>query len=206
MPAQRANSTRRSARPARPPRPAGGARPPDVPGERGERVASALDAFRRVIRALRVSARQVEEASALRPAQLFVLGQIAAAPGQSISDLAERTLTDRSSVASMVDRLAGRGLVTRRRGADDRRRVEVALTAAGRRVLARAPSSPTEHLLAAIERLDDATVDQLAHALGALVGAMGVGDGRTTMLFEDAAPDAQLEAAFRRLAEVPLGW
>ena len=106
----------------------------------------------------------------------------------SISDLAERTMTDRSSVASMVDRLAGRGLVTRRRGADDRRRVEVALTAAGRRVLARAPSSPTEHLLAAIERLDDATVDQLAHALGALVGAMGVGDGRTTMLFEDAAP------------------
>lgn len=152
---------------------------------RSDRVASALDCFRRVIRALRVGARQAEERSGLSPAQLFVLGRVAAAPGQSLTELAERTLTDRTSVAAMVTRLARRGLVRTVRGVDDRRRTEIQLTPAGTRVLAHAPSAPTQELLDGLERLDDATLDRLADALGALVQAMGVAEGPATMLFED---------------------
>jgi DNA-binding MarR family transcriptional regulator len=167
---------------------------------RATRIASALDCFRRVIRALRVAARRAEDVSALRPAQLFVLGQIAAVPNQSLTELASRTLTDRTSVASMVDRLATRGLAERVRGAEDRRRVEIRLTPAGRRVLARAPHSPTEHLLEGLERLDAAALDQLGNGLAELVRVMGVAEGPATMLFEDAAPRAARSGARRTRA------
>jgi DNA-binding MarR family transcriptional regulator len=159
--------------------------------QRAKRLASTLDCFRRVIRVLRVSARQAEEKSALRPAQLFVLGQIAAAPNQSLSELAARTMTDRTSAASMVDRLAARGLVRRVRGAVDRRRIEIRLTPVGARVLARAPSSPTAHLLEGLERLDDDALDQLAAGLGELVRVMGAAEGRATLLFEDGAAPSE---------------
>ncbi len=155
-----------------------------------DRVAAALDGFRRVVRVLRVAARRVEDESALRPAQLFVLGQIAAVPRQSIGELAARTLTDRSSAAGMVDRLAARGLVRRVRGAEDRRRMEIVLTPKGVRVVARAPSSPTEDLLAALQQLDPATVDRLATDLDALARVMGAADGPAAMLFEDAPTEA----------------
>jgi len=148
-------------------------------------VAAALDRFRRIVRALRLAARQVERESALSPAQLFVLGQIAAEPGQSITELAGRTLTDRSSAAGMVDRLAARGLVRRVRGTEDRRRVQLELTPDGEAVMARAPSSPTERLLAALQQLDAATVDRLADDLGTLARVMGAAEGPVTMLFED---------------------
>jgi DNA-binding MarR family transcriptional regulator len=159
-----------------------------VPSDsRAEHVAETLDGFRRVIRVLRVGARRAEERSGLSPAQLFVLGQIAAAPNQSLTELSQRTLTDRTSVAAMVARLAERGLVARVRGAEDRRRVELRLTRAGTRLLERAPSAPTQQLLDGLEQLDDATVARLADALGQLARAMGAAEEPATMLFEDAA-------------------
>jgi MarR family transcriptional regulator, organic hydroperoxide resistance regulator len=175
---------RRSTRPAHSP-PAAASGP--AAASRQARIASAVDAFRRVIRVLRVAARQAEH-HGLSPAQLFVLGQIAARPRQSLSEIAARTLTDRTSVAGMVERLAGRGLVRRVIGEDDRRRVEIELTAAGERLLANAADSPTEHLLEGLEQLDDATLDQLTNGLGALVQSMRAGEGPATMLFEDATP------------------
>ena len=54
--------------------------------------------------------------------------------------------------------------------------------------MARAPSSPTQHLLAALQELDPATVDRLATDLGALARVMGGAEGPATMLFEDEAP------------------
>ena len=159
-----------------------------VPSDaRAEHVVETLDGFRRVIRVLRVGARRAEERSGLSPAQLFVLSQIAAAPNQSLTELAQRTLTDRTSAAAMVARLAERGLVARVRGAEDRRRVELRLTRAGARLLERAPSAPTQQILDGLQQLDDETVARLADALGRLVRAMGAADEPATMLFEDAA-------------------
>jgi len=165
---------------------------------RAKRISATLDCFRRVIRVLRVSARYAEEKSGLRPAQLFVLSQIAAAPDQSLTEIAERTLTDRTSVAGMVDRLASRGLVARGRGTDDRRRVEIRLTAAGARTLAKAPSSPTQFLLEGLEQLDDATLDRLARDVGKLVRTMGAEAGPAAMLFEDGGAERGTRSRRRR--------
>src|SRR5690242_4975816 len=98
-----------------------------------------MDALRRIVRALRQSARLTEARLGISAAQLFVLHEVATAGAESINALAERTLTDQSSVSLVVTRLERRGLVVRRDAPDDRRRTAVAATAAGRRLLGHAP-------------------------------------------------------------------
>ena len=68
-----------------------------------------------------------------------MLQQLAAAPAKSVNELADRTYTHQSSVSVVVRRLVEQGLVARRRASDDGRRRELSLTAAGRRLVARAP-------------------------------------------------------------------
>jgi DNA-binding MarR family transcriptional regulator len=56
-----------------------------------------LDAVRRIVRELRLSARAAESELGLSGAQLFVLQHLAQAEHLTVSDLAERTCTDPSS-------------------------------------------------------------------------------------------------------------
>ncbi len=147
--------------------------------------------MRRVVRALRLAAGSSESATGLSAAQLFVLQTVQAEPGLSLTDIAARTLTDRTSVAAVVERLAERGLVVRRRSAQDRRRVEIVATPAAGAVLDRAPHAPTSRLLDGLDALDDRSLRRLATGLSELVQAMGLADEPATMLFEDgpaAAP------------------
>src|SRR5438094_99911 len=98
----------------------------DVPGR------DVLDALRAVARELRMSGRSTEQRLGVHPAQLHALQQLAERPASSLAELAERTHTDPSSVSVVVQRLVERGLVTRTPAPDDRRRTELAATAAGR--------------------------------------------------------------------------
>src|SRR5262245_47049882 len=97
----------------------------------------ALDAFRRIVQTLRSSSALAEREVGLTSAQLFALQQLAAMPGASINDLAARTFTHQSSVSVVVRRLAGRRFVAKVPASDDRRRVSIALTDAGRALLRR---------------------------------------------------------------------
>jgi DNA-binding MarR family transcriptional regulator len=157
-------------------------------------TAAVLDALRRIVRVLRVANSGVEKVTGLSAAQLYVLEQVAAAPGSSLSELATRTLTDRTSVAAVVERLVARDLVARRRSETDRRRVEIAPTEAGRAVLTRAPHPPTRQLLDGLESLDDAELRRLATGLGRLVHEMGISDEPVVMLFEDDVPQRDAAA------------
>jgi DNA-binding MarR family transcriptional regulator len=144
-----------------------------------------MDGLRRIVRALRQSARLTEARLGISAAQLFVLHEVAAAGAESINALAERTLTDQSSVSLVVTRLERRGLVARRDDPGDRRRTAVAITAAGRRLLARAPEVTQLRLLGALERMPAPDRTTLARLLSSLVGAVEEIDAVPPMFFED---------------------
>ena len=72
-------------------------------------------------------------------AMLFLRGR-QGARAVSIEDLAQELLIKHNSAVGLADRLVREGLVTRRRATDDRRRVELALTPAGRRILVKLAS------------------------------------------------------------------
>jgi DNA-binding MarR family transcriptional regulator len=104
-----------------------------------------------------------------------------------VNDIAEATMTDRSSAAAVVERLADRGLVVRARAAEDRRRAAITLSPSGRRALGRAAPPPTAILVSALRRLPPARLRQLSAALAGLTRAMGVADQAPGMLFEESA-------------------
>lgn len=150
-----------------------------------EVVATSIDAFRRILRALRLAERRTQAEAGLSAAQLFVLHALADGHETSLSELAERTMTDRSSVAAVVDRLLDAGLVVRGVSRADRRRAAIRLTAAGRAVLVRAPQPPTVLLMDAVRSLEPEQRAALATGLSALATSMGVDGEPAGMLFDD---------------------
>ena len=158
--------------------------------QRGNDVAQSVDAFRRILRELRLHARRAEMATGLSASQAFVLSMIAQQPGASVNEIAHATMTDRSSAAAVLDRLVERGHVVRRQSESDRRRADFTITARGRRAMLRAPVPPTVALLDGIRALSSSTQRALANSLTALTQAMGLGDEPPGMLFDDAATSA----------------
>lgn len=152
-------------------------------------VRASLDAFRRIVQALRTSSRHVERHVGLSSAQLFALQQLALMPGASVNDLAARTFTHQSSVSVVVRRLVEQRLVAKMTAQDDRRRLRLALTEHGRAVLRRSPSPVQEQLIAGIASLPDAQRQMLAESLAEIAHMMSNGQrGPAPMLFEDHAP------------------
>ena len=151
---------------------------------REEDTTTVVQSVRRVLRALRLAA-GATQAAGLTAAQGYVLHQLADADVLSISELAHRTLTDRSSVAAVVDRLVSRGLIERSVSSRDRRRAEVRITETGRDVLSHAPPAPTVLLTEALDQLSAAELRTLARSMVRLVKVMGLEDAAAPMFFED---------------------
>ena len=126
---------------------------------------AALDAFRRIVQALRVADRDGQRRTSLTSAQLFALQQIVEHPGASVNDVAALTFTHQSSVSVVIQRLVARRLVGKVAASQDRRRQRLAPTAEGRRALRRAPVAVQGRLIAAISALAPADRRALARAL-----------------------------------------
>jgi DNA-binding MarR family transcriptional regulator len=145
----------------------------------------AVEAIRKIVRSLRDSAHVVQGQTGITGAQLFVLRVLAAHPGLSINELADRTMTHQSSVSVVVSRLVERGLVARAPSPDDRRRQVVELTARGRLLHRKAPAVAQELLITAVRRLSPGVRRGLADGLQALTDALGASHGRAAMFFEE---------------------
>jgi len=152
------------------------------------RVTGILDAIRRIIRALRRSTRESEREVGIGGAQLFVLQQLADSPAGSVNELAERTYTHQSSVSVVVERLVEQGLVARRPAPGDRRRRELRLTPAGKRLVERAPVPGQVRLIEGLLALPAAQIRTLERLLERVVKEMGAGSELPEMLFVEEEP------------------
>jgi DNA-binding MarR family transcriptional regulator len=159
----------------------------ETTGTGREPAGTVMDALRRIVRALRAADRDSEAALGLPTAQLFVLREVEKAGMLTVSELARRTATAQSSVSEVLKRLLGRELVTRTQSVVDRRRAEIALSARGRELLARAPETVQERLLGAFRRLPRAQQREAADAMCAWVAEAGLADVTPTMFFEPPA-------------------
>lgn len=153
-------------------------------------AARAMDALRRIVRALHAANARAEGSLQVTAAQLFVLRQIAAAPGLSLSALAERTRSAPSSVSEVVARLVSEGLVQRRASRHDARRAELALSPAGRTLAARGGETIQERLVAAYERLSAPEQQSLVEAMEAWIAAAGL-DHEPPAFFFSGGPAAR---------------
>jgi DNA-binding MarR family transcriptional regulator len=100
--------------------------------------------------------------------QAALLWAIRSKPGVGVRELAEGEGVSPPAMTAYVHRLEAAGLVARRRSESDRRRVELALTEAGVRVLRSARSRRTAWLAARLKRLEPAELAAVEAALPAL--------------------------------------
>jgi DNA-binding MarR family transcriptional regulator len=154
-------------------------------------AAAAMGALRRIVRYLRLAERDVEGACGVSVAQLFVLRQLADTPAISLGELAAQTLTDPSSVSTVVARLVARGLVARRPAPGDRRRAELRLTEPGYQLARTAPPAPQAQLIDAIRAMAPGRRAALVRSLEGLAAAIGADEVAPRMLFEDEAATAE---------------
>jgi DNA-binding MarR family transcriptional regulator len=148
-------------------------------------ASAALVALRRIVRSLRLADREVEAACGLSVAQLFVLHQLDHESALSIAEIADRTLTDPSSVSTVVARLVEDGLVLRERSRTDRRRAQLKLSVKGKRVALRAPRVPQLAMIEAIREMTPKARTELVRSLERLASAIGANAVEPRMLFED---------------------
>jgi len=162
-----------------------------VGSQASNQVADILAAVRKLVRFLRLADREAEAATGLSAAQLFVLNCLAEQPASSLAELAQRTLTDPSSVSTVVDRLVRRGMVKRVRSRDDLRRQEIRLTPIGSRVVRLGPRVPQQAIVEGIAALGAGQRGEIMQALDALLVAIGADTTPARMLFEDEPPSSR---------------
>jgi DNA-binding MarR family transcriptional regulator len=148
-------------------------------------VRATLDGLRRIVQFLRTSSLDTKRRLNLSAAQLFALQQVATFPGASINDLATHTFTHQSSVSVVVQRLVERRLVVKVTSKDDRRRVRLAITEAGRQVLKKSPQPAQERLIAGIASLKASDRHCLVDALTTIARTLTPNAAPPPMLFEE---------------------
>jgi len=119
------------------------------------RTDSALRAIRRLLRASEMSEKQLASATRLTPSQLVVLREVDRHGESTARAISTAVQFNQATVTNLVDRLEERGLVTRTRGAQDRRQVWVAITPAGQKVLSSAPDMMQDQFRSRFEGLAD---------------------------------------------------
>jgi DNA-binding MarR family transcriptional regulator len=155
-----------------------------------ETVTESMDAFRRIVHALRSSHRAAADLD-LTGAQLFVLASLGAAgEPMGVKELAERTRTDQSTVSVVVGRLVDRGLVERARSTVDTRRVELSLTTRGKKLQQKTPATVAQQNLAdALWQLSASDAAALSRILKSIVEIMGEADAPAPMLFDESSTE-----------------
>jgi DNA-binding MarR family transcriptional regulator len=116
--------------------------------------------------------RKETEALGVTSHQVTLLWLVRSRPGLSLRELAEEEGISAPSLSGHVDRLEAANLLRRVRSSEDRRRVGLELTPAGRALLKRVRARRTTWLAERLERLSDderAAVEQALPALYALL-------------------------------------
>ncbi|NJO12394.1 MAG: MarR family transcriptional regulator [Gammaproteobacteria bacterium] len=108
--------------------------------------------------------------------QLWILHEIGRAAGIGVSDLAVRLSIHQSTCSLLVNKLVRARYVSKSKSRIDQRRVGLALTQSGRRVLKRAPGPPEGILPEALAALPPASVRKLYRGLQLVIGELDIKD------------------------------
>jgi DNA-binding MarR family transcriptional regulator len=146
-------------------------------------AAEIVNALRRIVRALELYSQAVHKAFGLTGPQLWAMKTLHRHGALTMTDLATALAVQPSTLSLLIDRLQKRGLVRRLRQRDDRRVVELRLTAEGARLAARAPSAAQGRLLHGLRSLPPARLRTIRRALGDLVGMMEAADVEAQFFF-----------------------
>jgi DNA-binding MarR family transcriptional regulator len=111
-------------------------------------------ALRRIVRAIDLHSRRIEQSSGVTGPQLIVLREIERLGTSTVGALARAASLTQPTVSGIVERLERSGAITRTPGKEDRRTTVIRTTARGRALLAKAPALLQDRVRAELGRLD----------------------------------------------------
>jgi MarR family transcriptional regulator, organic hydroperoxide resistance regulator len=135
-----------------------------------------LRSFRVIYGSMREHFRQVQSCCGVSGSQLWILHEIRRTEGIGVSDLAARLSIHQSTCSLLINKLVRARLVVKTRSREDQRRVGLALSAQGRKVLKRAPGPPEGVLPEAVAGLSLLRLRGLHKGLQAVIGELNVRD------------------------------
>lgn len=135
-----------------------------------------LKCFRVIYSSVRHHFREVQRTCGISGSQLWILHELARADGIGVSELADKLSIHQSTCSQLVEKLVRAGQVTKKRLSSDQRRVQLGVTARGRRTLSRAPGPAEGVLPEAIGELSAAELRGLHRSLRTVVIALNVED------------------------------
>lgn len=147
-------------------------------------VRRVMDALRWIVRELRLTKHPGVQGVPLSAAQVFVLHVLKEAGPLGVTELAERTATDPSSVSVVVRKLHEKGLVGKRPKAEDRRCLQVTLSAKGARAMEKTPAPAQERLMGRMAGMRPEELRGLADLLERLAPA-DRGEEPAPMFFQE---------------------
>ncbi|MGX2040007.1 MarR family winged helix-turn-helix transcriptional regulator [Methylocaldum sp. MU1018] len=137
--------------------------------------------LRRIVRALDLQSKQLQKVG-LTGSQLLVLRALEKRGALTAHQLSRAVSLSQGTITSILDRLEFKGHIRRARNAEDKRRLTITLTDAGRDALRHAPSLLHVNFLAAFRQLKDWEQTLILSSLQRVAGMMDVSAGKTKSL------------------------
>lgn len=135
-----------------------------------------LVALRRVIRATDMHSKQLVKTAKVTAPQLLLMQAIERQGNAIISKLAQEVSLSQATVTTIIDRLEKRELVFRQRSEQDKRKVHVHLTQAGRELLLAAPTALQHQFAQKFAALHDWEQSMILSALQRIAQMMDAQD------------------------------
>ena len=148
-----------------------------------------LKALRRILRASELGNRQLAAATGLTPSQLLVLQEVGERHETTPTELAAALQFGQATITNIVDRLESGGLVTRKRGEEDKRRIYLAATSAGERAIDEAPDMLQTCFSESFAALPDWEQAMILAGLNRLGEVLGVAAKDAAPLLDSGAID-----------------
>lgn len=131
-----------------------------------------LSALRKIMRSIDLHSKSLVKRFGLTSPQLIVLREINAHGQVTAGEIAHAVSLSQATITGIFERLEKRGLITRQRSCDDRRRILVKPTREATKRLAGAPPLMQESFVDAFDKLQDWEKSMILSSLQRLVSLM----------------------------------
>ena len=147
-----------------------------------------LIAIRRIIQSVDMHSRYLVRHFGLTGPQLIILQEISSHKEVSISEIAKAVSLGQPTVTGILERLENRGLITRRRSEQDKRKILISITEACERLMEKAPPPMQEHFIDAFYHLQDWEQSMMLASLQRIVQLMDAKSIQVAPILAEAGP------------------
>ena len=135
-----------------------------------------LVALRQIIRAIDLHSKKLERESGLTGPQLIVMQSIVRNDPATAGQIARDVNLSQATVTTILDRLERKAYLRRERSEEDKRKVWICLTEAGRQVLEQAPALMQESFVIGFAHLEEWEQNLILSSLQRVADMMQAGD------------------------------